>query len=62
VREIIIFNGNSFLLCLGVSVHYHLKNSENKRHNILFTGKSKNPINYKISICPLNNIIYIILE
>jgi len=34
---------------------------ENKRHNILFIEKPKNPINDKISIFSLNNITYIIL-
>jgi len=34
---------------------------DNKRYNILFTGKPKNFINDKISIYPLNNITYIIL-
>jgi len=34
---------------------------DNKRYNILFTGKPKNFIKDKISIYPLNNITYIIL-
>jgi hypothetical protein len=34
---------------------------ENKRYNFLFIEKSKNLINEKISIFPLNNIIYVIL-
>jgi len=35
---------------------------ENKKHDILFIGKSKNTINDKKSVFPLNNITYIILE
>jgi hypothetical protein len=35
--------------------------TENKRHEIIFIEKPKNPINGKISIYPSNNITYIIL-
>jgi hypothetical protein len=54
-----------FFCVLSISVlystHFFLPSTRNKRHNFLFIGKPKNPINDKISICPLNNIIYIIL-
>jgi hypothetical protein len=43
-----------FLCCILLTL-------ENKRYNFLFREKDENSINEKISIFPLNNIIYIIL-
>jgi hypothetical protein len=45
------------------NVHnFSLNTKNNKRYNILFIKKYENPIKGKISIFPLNYIIYIILE
>jgi hypothetical protein len=54
-------NPNSFFFP-GVMYYILLYYQENKRHNILFIEKLKNPTNSRISICPLNYIMYIILR
>jgi hypothetical protein len=67
-ERLLYFRMIAFLFCvLGVYVMYfpHPFSSlliTNKMDNNLFIGKSKNNINDKISICPLNNITYIFLS
>jgi hypothetical protein len=50
-------SANSFFLYI-FQVFYNVMYTftKNKRHNILFIGKLKNPINRKLSICSLKNI------
>jgi hypothetical protein len=65
IKEKVCYVKFFFFFCvLGVFVLYFIffLIKKNKNHNILFIRKLKNPINIKILIFPLNNIIYIILK